>query len=276
MMETMLRLSGAVVRHIASFMAGGMLLAAVTPLPVEAASYTERTYALLQALPPGVSLQEPTEDGIFSLLNKLRASKGLSILKPAAGLRDAARAHVLRMQRDAFFAHADPDGRGAVDRVAALDRSTVYGAIAENLAKIGPPSGGMASKMHQGWVNSPGHYKNMISPQYSHVGVGCIADRQAELCAQVFGKKAGILRQPLPVRLTSSSRTNVAAAIEGLDYGGWILMDQGGAERAVGHGNFLKWPQGLAGEVRLRIIGSRREGNRIYQYHFFGPSAVIQ
>lgn len=238
-------------------------------------SYTEAALRLLAKPPAGQSVPKAAEDRVFSLLNQMRAGKGLPVLRAGKGLRDAARVHSYRMLRDDFFAHQDPDGRGANGRLAAVDRQTLYSAIGENLAKISPPGQDPARTVHDGWVNSPGHYKNMISERFSHVGIGCAVQKRLLVCAQVFGKTVGRLRSALPVRPGPSGRTNVTANISGMTYDGWALVSRQNKELARGLGATLKWPDRLRGEYHLRLIGKVQQGNRIFLHRFFGPSVVI-
>jgi len=180
------------------------------------------------------------------------------------------------MLRDRFFAHDDPDGNGALVRVAAHDRHNIYRFVAENLAKISPPRGDMARLVHDGWVNSPGHYKNMVSEKSTHVGNGCAIAGEILMCTQVFGGDAGTLKEPVPVIVERGTRTAMIAQVTGLTHGGWALVDQHGREQAKGESATLQWPRKLRGEHQLRIIGKRREGNRVYFYRFFGPSVVLK
>lgn len=251
------------------------LALAAGPLAATGQSYTEKTRHMLATPPAGLTVPATVEDRVFSLLNQLRAENGLPVLGAGKGLRDAARAHSNRMQRDDFFAHTDPDGRSINDRVAAVDRQTLYSAMAENLAKIRPPGRDPARTVHDGWVNSPGHYKNMISDRFSHVGVGCAVMKQILVCTQVFGKAVGRLQSPLPVRPGPSGSTDVSAEVRGLGYGGWVLLDRRGTERAKGFGATLKWPAGLRGEHQVRIVGKAQQGNRVYLHRFFGPSVIL-
>ncbi len=238
-------------------------------------SYTERALHLLDNTPADLSIPRAAEDRVFSLLNQLRSGKGLPILGAGKGLRDAARVQSYRMLRDDFFAHQDPDGRGVSERLAAVDRQTLYSAIGENLAKISPPGQDPARTVHDGWVNSPGHYKSMISERFSHVGIGCAMQQRLLVCTQVFGKTVGQLLSLLPARPGPSGSTNVTASIQGMAYGGWVLLDRQDKELAKGQGATLKWPTGLRGEYQVRIIGRVQRGNRIYLHRFFGPSAVL-
>lgn len=259
------------------------LLAAIAAGPVRADTYTERTLSLLRQPPPGTVFPVNTEERVLGLLNSLRTNKGLPRLRARDSLRDATRVHSVRMLRDDFFAHEDPDGRGVGDRVAAVDRRFFYRYFGENLALIKPPRGDPAKTVHNGWVDSPGHYKNMISPHATHVGVGCAIRLRTLICTQVFGGAAGALGMPVPARLSradayrfSASFTDeVVGGVKGLQFGGWSLIDRHGSERAAGEGSLLRWPSRLRGEYQLRINGERRQGNRIYTYPFFGPAVVL-
>ncbi len=253
------------------------LAIAFAAAPVTAAnqSYTERNQRLLAEPPSDVSVPGAAEDRVFSLLNQLRKGKGLPLLRPRGGLRDAARVQSYRMLRDDYFSHQDPDGGNVGERLAAVDRQTLYSAIGENLAKISPPGQDPARTVHDGWVDSPGHYKNMIADRFTHVGIGCAVQKRILVCTQVFGKTTGRLLSPLPARPGPSGRTDVSASIQGLNYGGWVLLDRRGTERAKGLGTMLKWPTGLSGEYQVRIIGKAQRGNRVYLLRFFGPSVVL-
>ncbi len=253
------------------FGAAGAFAAAAAP-----ASYPERTRAILESPPAGLSISASIEDRLFSLLNQLRKDEGLAALKPRAALRKAGRAHSYRMLRDDFFAHRDPDGRPVGHRIAAVDRRNLYQSVGENLAQISPPGDNTADEMHQGWTESAGHYENMISPDFTHAATGCAADGETVMCTQVFGRSAGRLKSALPLQLRQSGQTNVSAQIDGLDYAGWVLLNIRGKKRETGSGPLLKWPAGLTGEHRLRIVGERREGNKIYRYRFFAPSVVLE
>lgn len=257
-----------------------LALLAVSQGPIageaRAASYTERTQALLGNLPTGVTIATAVERRIFTRLNQLRSGKRLPQLTAHQGLADAARVNSLRMQRDRFFAHDDPDGRGASDRVAAMERQAVFSQIGENLAQISPIIRGVADDMHDGWVKSPGHYRNMIKPDYDHVGVGCVQDGRKTICTQVFALVAGRFLTPVPVKIHRSSPPNVVAQFPKLDFGGWLLTDRQGKEHTRGTGDTLDAPRSLRGEFLLRPIGVKREERRIIYHHFFGPSVVLK
>lgn len=74
------------------------------------------------------------------------------------------------MARRDFFAHVNPDGRRAVDRI----RATGYpreATVGENLA-WGEESDATPVRIVEGWMNSPGHRANVLRHGYREIGVG--------------------------------------------------------------------------------------------------------
>jgi uncharacterized protein YkwD len=78
--------------------------------------------------------------------------------------------HAADMANQNYFSHTSLDGRTMQERI----RAAGYGftgyksyAIGENIAE-GPQS---ISEVMQGWFHSPGHCKNLMSPQFKEVGV---------------------------------------------------------------------------------------------------------
>ena len=70
-----------------------------------------------------------------------------------------------------FFAHNDPGtGSAIVDRIRATGYLDGAGAwrVAENIA-MGYES---AAATMTGWMNSPGHRANILTPELTHLGVG--------------------------------------------------------------------------------------------------------
>ena len=78
--------------------------------------------------------------------------------------------HAADMARRNYFSHTSLDGRTMQDRIRAAGY-TYKGyksyAIGENIAE-GPES---IAEVMQGWFHSPGHCKNLMSPQFKEVGV---------------------------------------------------------------------------------------------------------
>lgn len=44
--------------------------------------------------------------------------------------------------------------------------------------------------MFEGWLNSPGHYENMVTPWYQEVGIASyVADDGVRYAAQIFAQQ---------------------------------------------------------------------------------------
>jgi len=137
--------------------------------------------------PPDVS---EIEQLIFQKTNSLRQAKGLNQLSWDSGLAQIARAFSLDMGERNFFAHENPEGLGPTERAqraglqTRVDHGSYYSVgIGENISKVPVASNvigcgsvyseeDIAECAFDGWVNSPGHYSNMVNTEYRNLGVG--------------------------------------------------------------------------------------------------------
>ena len=65
-----------------------------------------------------------------------------------------------------FFSHNTPDGKTPFDRMKAAGIS--YVAAGENIA-AGQSS---PQSVMESWLNSPGHRKNILNPNFEYIGIG--------------------------------------------------------------------------------------------------------
>lgn len=109
-----------------------------------------------------------SEIEMFNLVNNERKALGLNALVFDDSLREVARDYAKEMFVHGFFSHTSAsDGSSPTDR---LDREDVaYLVAGENLAFT--PDVKFA---HTGLMNSPGHRKNILSPEFGKVGIGVI------------------------------------------------------------------------------------------------------
>lgn len=132
----------------------------------------------------------PPEWQIIKLTNDLRASLGLPPLAYNPLLTRAAREQSRAMGDDSFFSHDNPiTGSSPSSRVA--EQGYRYFSVGENIA-AGYPT---AEETMTGWINSPGHYANLIRAEYREIGVGYIyrdSDPQeyGHYWTQNFGSRA--------------------------------------------------------------------------------------
>ncbi len=105
------------------------------------------------------------ETKMIDLVNKERTSRGLSALKFRQDLQDVGRSHSADMFKRGYFSHYSPEGDSVAERAERV--GITYLVIGENLAYA--PNLDLA---HNGLMNSPGHRANILSPDYSSVGIG--------------------------------------------------------------------------------------------------------
>ena len=106
------------------------------------------------------------ESNVVFQLNQARRAEGMPALRSSPLAAAVAEAHSRKMCQERFFSHQSSDGSQPWDRLRAAGGK--FKMAAENIA-----SGyTTAEEVHQGWMNSPGHRKNRLNPDYTHVGVG--------------------------------------------------------------------------------------------------------
>jgi len=107
------------------------------------------------------------EQEMFSMVNIERAKAGVQPLVVDDNLRTLARAHSQDMLARGYFSHYTPEGQSPFDRM--TEAGINFSFAGENLALA--PSTDLAM---QGLMNSPGHRKNILSPNFNKIGIGVI------------------------------------------------------------------------------------------------------
>jgi uncharacterized YkwD family protein len=106
------------------------------------------------------------ESRVIDLTNEQRRKNGLSILQPDTALSNVAQAKSNDMQAKNYFSHTSPTYGSPFDMM--RDFGVSYRSAGENIA-MGQQS---AEEVVNAWMNSEGHRKNILSPNYTHIGVG--------------------------------------------------------------------------------------------------------
>ncbi|HVE54455.1 MAG TPA: CvpA family protein [Ramlibacter sp.] len=104
---------------------------------------------------------------MLELVNAERQSAGLKPVRPDPDLTRVARSHSKDMFARGYFAHVSPDGKDLGDRLEAA--RVGYLTAGENLA-LAPT----LFSAHTGLMNSPGHRKNILRPQFGRLGIGVL------------------------------------------------------------------------------------------------------
>ena len=120
---------------------------------------------------PSAQTLEQARTATLCLLNAERAAEGLPALVADARLTVAAQLHSEDMGNRRFYAHGNPDGLGPSARVYAQQLPRDGTTVAENIHWA---SGHRATPLRimRDWMDSPGHRKNILSRDVTHVGIG--------------------------------------------------------------------------------------------------------
>lgn len=134
----------------------------------------------------GVSVEETR---ILELVNREREKAGLTDLKLSGRLAVAARGHSYDMALRHYFAHRSADGVSPEQRI--RGSGIEYAEVAENIyMEDYPDQERMPERAIEGWLGSPGHRKNMLSPKFTETGVGTAraADGSTYVTQDFIGK----------------------------------------------------------------------------------------
>ena len=127
----------------------------------------------------------PVEQAIVDLTNQARQSAGLPTLAVNAQLVQAAQIHATNMARLDRLSHILPGTSLPTpeDRLSYVGYS--YSSWGENIAYNYRD----ASDVVRGWMLSPGHRANILSPNYTEIGVGVALNSQGQpYYCLVFGR----------------------------------------------------------------------------------------
>jgi uncharacterized protein YkwD len=130
------------------------------------------------------------EQQVIRATNVFRGQNTLAPLKPSPQLIALAQTHARNMARQDKFGDSDKnghilDGRNFEDRIRASGYP--FARAAENVGyELNKPE--PAAAMMDDWKNSPGHRRNMLTPEINELGVGVAQGRSGRwYFVQVFG-----------------------------------------------------------------------------------------
>lgn len=127
------------------------------------------------------------ENRVFELLNELRSEVGVSSLTKNEALKLAGDQRAL--ETETLFEHKRPDGREPFTVLEEEPHIYPYLWAGENLAMATYFSNekNMAEFIFKGWKESPGHYENMVNPNFKEVGIGVHFNGEILYVTQMFG-----------------------------------------------------------------------------------------
>ena len=123
------------------------------------------------------------EKEVLDLTNQERTKEKLTPLKPHPLLFKAARDHTQNMAKQEKLDHV-LDGVKPDERTAKVGYKS--GWIGENIAA---GQGFLPREVIKTWMESEGHRKNILTPEYVYIGIGAVRNAKGEYYyTQVFGR----------------------------------------------------------------------------------------
>ncbi|HWT03527.1 MAG TPA: CAP domain-containing protein [Pyrinomonadaceae bacterium] len=227
----------------------------------------------------GIAHSDEIEREILELVNQERAKVGAGPLQLDTTLQDAARGHSDDMFVRAFFAHEDPDGFSASDRLAKAHRQLI-GLTGENIW-MGTnmdlsDQKKLAASIMNNWMNSPGHKDNILKKDYTHLGVGVAVKGRDVRATQNFAAVYALTEQAVPAEVRGGEGLNLAARPVGAgpppDRFEFFSSDKGvavGGARPIAGATVPEPKEVPAGIYKLRFIFP--QGNA-----YWGPRVEVK
>jgi len=140
----------------------------------------------IQLLSDNTKKEKQAEIEVHRLINLEREKYGLQTLEYDEKLASVAKLHSIDMADDEYFAHETPEGLTPTDRASKSDYTCqyqignlIYSGIGENLYMVQGPTvsimstpQSIAESAVSGWMDSPGHKKNILTSNFSKEGIG--------------------------------------------------------------------------------------------------------
>ncbi len=147
---------------------------------------TDTTTKLLSGDTDNMTKEKQAEIEVHRLINLEREKHGLETLGYDEELASIAKLHSEDMASSEYFSHETPEGLDPTDRAGKADYvcryqigNLIYSGIGENIHMVkgslvvllaSPES--IAELAVSGWMDSPGHRKNILTSNFSNEGIG--------------------------------------------------------------------------------------------------------
>jgi uncharacterized protein YkwD len=129
----------------------------------------------------GFSQPSHEEKLLLDSANRERAAAGLQPLKWDGALAAAAFRHAEVMAREHLLSHQYPGEAPLAERAA--QAGARFASIAENIA-LGPN----AAEIHDGWMHSPGHRRNILNGELTSIGIATLKGSDGLFAVQDFSR----------------------------------------------------------------------------------------
>jgi uncharacterized YkwD family protein len=136
--------------------------------PTQPAPKTEATpqKPAQQNTAPATGANSQFVQQVIDLTNQQRSKNGLPALKADTQLNGVAQKKAVDMQQNNYFSHTSPTYGSPFDMM--RDMGVTYKSAGENIAQ----GQRTPQEVVNAWMNSEGHRKNILSGNFTHIGVG--------------------------------------------------------------------------------------------------------
>jgi len=153
---------------------------AESPLAASAPRVVEQEVIPLPYRPGTLAIDQVAEERMLELINAERRRAGLTEFALDPEITEIARAHAYDMWQRQYFAHENPDGETPLNRMEEGDVEFWF--AGENLALTKT-----VERAHEGLMNSPGHKRNILDPEFTRIGIGVVdGGRYGKMFTQNF------------------------------------------------------------------------------------------
>ena len=143
----------------------------------------------------GIIHPKELERRIFQLTNNARRQNRLPTLDPDDNLAANARAKSDDMLKNNYFSHTNPEGKSLKDRLQEEKPASIrtISRIGENIYMgsrfdYAVDIKTQARLIVDGWMTSPGHRRNILNPDFTHMGIGVSARDKMCYATQIFAR----------------------------------------------------------------------------------------
>ncbi len=162
--------------------------------------------------------QPAKAEQLYAMANATREQAGLGRLAWDPALAEAAMKHCMRMAAEGPISHRYGGEPDLTER--AGEAGAHFSLIEENIAV-----GSYPSRIHQGWLDSPGHRANLLNTDIDRIGVAVVAAQGVLFAVADYARG-------VPVRSQTQVEADIAALIR--PSGVVILRDPRDARAACG------------------------------------------
>ncbi len=139
----------------------------------------DETVPIPAAAPDDLRADEKSAEEIFELANRSRIEEGLDPLAWSLPLSAVGEGHATEMYVAGYFSHTSPTTGTVADRMSSA--GIPYLVVGENLALAAT-----AGTAHDGLMDSPAHRSNILSAEFTRLGVGVVRGPLGLMVVQVF------------------------------------------------------------------------------------------